>query len=69
MNRTAASYKLKHGLSVHIRKKVVDCIKKYPFSQNIDECTSNISQKVFSIIVSYFDREIGEISYTALYIH
>ena len=24
MNRTAASYKLKHGLSVHIRKKVVD---------------------------------------------
>ena len=69
VNRTAASYKLKHGLSVHIRKKVVDCIKKYPFSQNIDECTSNISQKVFSIIVSYFDREIGEISYTALYIH
>ena len=27
MNRTAASYKLKHGLSVHIRKKVVDCMK------------------------------------------
>ena len=52
VNQTAASYKLKHGLSVHIRKKVVDCIKKYPFSLNIDECTSNISQKVFSIIVS-----------------
>ena len=60
MNRTAASYKLKHGLSVHIRKKVVDCMKKYPFSINIDECTSNISQKVFSILVSYFDIEIGE---------
>ena len=27
MNRTAASYKLKHGFSVYIRKKVVDCIK------------------------------------------
>ena len=57
---TAASYKLKHGFSVHIRKKVVDCMKKYPFSINIDECTSNNSQKVFSILVSYFDIEIGE---------
>ena len=60
MNRTAASYKLKHGLSVHIRKKVVDCMKKYSFSVNIDECTSNSSQKVFSILVSDFDIEIGE---------
>ena len=42
MNRTAASYKPKHGLSVHIRKKVVDCMKKYPLSVNIDKCTSNI---------------------------
>ena len=58
--RAAASYKLKHGLSVHIRKKVVDCMKKYPFSINIDECTSNNSQKIFSILVSYFDTEIGE---------
>ena len=35
-------------------------MKKYPFSINIDECTSNNSQKVFSILVSYFDIEIGE---------
>ena len=48
MNQTAASYKLKHGVLVHICKKVVDCMKRYPFSINIDECTSNISQKVFS---------------------
>ena len=60
MNRTAASCKLKHGLSVHIRKKVVNCMKKYPFSINIDECTSNNSQQVFSILVSYFDIKIGE---------
>ena len=33
---------------------------KYPFSINIDECTSNSSQKVFSILLSYFDIEIGE---------
>ena len=59
MNRTAATYKLKHGLSVYVRKNVVDCMKKYPFSINIDECTSNNSHKVFSILVSYFGIEIG----------
>ena len=59
MNRTAATYKFKHGLSVYVRKNVVDCMKKYPFSINIDECTSNSSLKVFSILVSYFDTEIG----------
>ena len=35
-------------------------MKKYPFSINIDECTFSNSQKVFSILVSYFDIEIGE---------
>ena len=35
-------------------------MKKYLFSINIDECTSNNSQQVFSILVSYFDIKIGE---------
>ena len=35
-------------------------MKKYLFSINVDECTFNNSQKVFSIFVSYFDIEIGE---------
>ena len=60
MNWTAASFKLKHGFSVYVCKKVIDCMKKYSSSINTDECTSNNSQKVFSILVSYFDREIGE---------
>ena len=30
-------------------KKVVDCMKSYHFCINIDECTFNISQKIFSI--------------------
>ena len=60
MNRIAVSYKLKHGLSVYICKKVVDCMKKYPSRINIDECTSNNSQQVVSILVSYFDIEIGK---------
>ena len=48
MNRTAATYKLKHGLLVYVRKNVVECMKKYPFSIDIDECTSNNSHKVFT---------------------
>ena len=66
MNRTAASKKLKHGLSVYLCKKVVDCMKKYPFSIDIDECTSNNSQQVFSILVSYFDIEIGNQLYSIM---
>ena len=61
MNWTAASYKLKHRLLVPVCKKVVDCMKKYPFSINMDKCISINSQKVFSILVSYFDIEIGEL--------
>ena len=60
MKSTELSHELKHELSVYVCKKVVHCMKKYPFSINIDECTSNNSQKVFSIPVSYFDIEIGE---------
>ena len=60
MNRTAASYKLKHGISVYVHKKVVECMKKYTFSINIDEYTYNTRQKVFNILISYYDVDIGE---------
>ena len=59
MNRTAASYKLVDGLNVYEHKKIVDAMKSYPFSINIDECTSNNHHKVFSILVSYFDEVLG----------
>ena len=59
MNRTATSYKLVDGLNVYERKKIVDAMKSYPFSINIDECTSNNHHKVFSILVSYFDEILG----------
>ena len=53
MNRTAASYKLVDGLKVYERKKIIDAMKSYPFSINIDESTSHNHHKVFSILVSY----------------
>ena len=51
---------LNTGFQLMFVKEVVDCRKRYHFSINIDECTSNNSQKIFSILVSYFDIEIGE---------
>ena len=59
MNRTGASYKLVDGLNVYEHTKIVDAIKSYPFSINIDECTSNNHHKVFNILVSYFDEIFG----------
>ena len=48
MNCTAASYQLVDRLNVYQCKKIVDAMKLYPFSINIDECTSNNHHK-FSI--------------------
>ena len=59
MGRTAATYKLKDGLSVYVHKTVVQKMQQYPFSINIDECTSSNNHKVFSILVSFFDAEEG----------
>ena len=59
MNRTAASYKLVDGLNIYERKKFVDAMKLYPFSINIDECSSNNHHKFFSILVGYFDEIFG----------
>lgn len=54
MNCTAV-----HGLNFYEQKKIVHAIKSYPFSINIDKCSSNNHQKVFSILVSYFDEKLG----------
>ena len=59
MNRTATSSKLVDGVNVYEHKKIVDAMKSYPFSINIDEYISNNHHKVFSILVSYFDEILG----------
>ena len=56
MNRAAANYKLVDGLNFYERKKIVDAMKSYPCSINIDDCTSDNYHKVFSVLVSYFDE-------------
>ena len=56
----SANYKIVDGL-VHFYNKAVICnLRKKPFSINIDECTASSGMKVFTILVSYFDDELGK---------
>ena len=48
------------GFQFMFVKEVVECMKRYHFCINIDECAFNNSQKILRIQVSYFDPEIGE---------
>ena len=59
MSQTTVAYKLTEGVSLCYRKKVVQTMKTVPFSINIDECVSSNFRKVFSIIVCYFDDDLG----------
>ncbi|XP_060789431.1 uncharacterized protein LOC132894118 isoform X2 [Neoarius graeffei] len=60
MDRTTASYKLREGLGTVLHKRLVSDLQKYPFSMNVDECTSSNNQKVLSILVNYYSDEAGE---------
>lgn len=57
MDRTTASYKLKHGLSYTLRQRLIESLKKTNFSLNIDEATSKTNKKVLAILVSHFDEQ------------
>ena len=48
-------HSLRDGLSYN-HKELMNKINKYPFSINMDECTSHMSKCVFPILVSYFDE-------------
>ena len=54
LSRTAASYKMQHGLAKTFQDEVISDLRKTPFSLNIDEATSNNKMRVLSILVSYF---------------
>ena len=47
MDRTAATYKIKDGLSHHKHNLLIKKMRIVPFSINMDECTSNSNKKVF----------------------
>ena len=60
MSRETVAYKLKEGVSAYYKRQLVQKMKSVPFSINIDECVSSNYRKVLSILVSYFDDDIGK---------
>ena len=56
----SATYKIVDGLGHFYNKAVICNLRKKPFSINIDECTESSGMKVFTILVSYFDDELGK---------
>ena len=61
MDRTTASYKLTDGLGPVISQKIIESLRSSFFSFNVDECFSNNHKKIFSMLVSYFSENDGEV--------
>ena len=56
MHRTTASYKL-FSVAKTMQDQLVVKLKNVPFSLNLDEATSTNLLRVFSVLVSYYDKE------------
>ncbi|KAL0978791.1 hypothetical protein UPYG_G00175240 [Umbra pygmaea] len=65
LSRTAAAYKMVHGLGFTFSERIFSNTRKYPFSINLDESTNNGGKKVLSILVSYFnpDRKMVDVEH------
>ncbi|CAL8403337.1 unnamed protein product [Arctogadus glacialis] len=57
LSRTAASYKMVHGLDHTLSERTISNLKHYPFLLNVDESTCSSNKKVLAMLVSYFDQE------------
>ena len=56
---TSATYKIVDGLAISENKSAIRKMQNSHFSVKIDECTASNAMKVLSILVSYFDDEMG----------
>lgn len=61
LSRTAASYKMVHGLGYTFSERTISNLRKYKFSLNVDESTCNSNKKVLAMLVSYFDQAQKEV--------
>lgn len=59
--RTTASYKLVDGVARNITNDLLNDLKTYPFSINVDESTCNGNKKVLAVLVSYLRVQTSEI--------
>lgn len=49
LTRTTASYKMHHGLAFTVTERLCADLRKYPFSMNIDESTTNNYKKIMGM--------------------
>lgn len=57
LSRTAASYKMMHGLGHAFSERTLANLRRYPFSLNMDESTCSSNKKVLVMLVSYYNEE------------
>lgn len=56
MDRTSATHKLKDSLATNNHTKLVEKLRPYLFSVNIDKCVHGNNKKVFSVFVTFYDK-------------
>ena len=57
--RPMARYKIVDGLGYIYKEDVIKAMQENYFSINVDECTAKNNEKVFTMLVMYFDAERG----------
>ena len=48
-----------YGIGKTLTERTLHIIREQPFSQHIDESTSNNHKRILAVIVRYFDDEFG----------
>ncbi|KAI4810160.1 hypothetical protein KUCAC02_019006 [Chaenocephalus aceratus] len=61
LSRTAASYKMIHGLGRTYSERTFSNMKIFPFSLNLDESTSNNNKKILSMLVFYYHADLWKV--------
>ncbi|KAH3842991.1 hypothetical protein DPMN_116497 [Dreissena polymorpha] len=61
LDRTAAAYKTKYGLAEGFHQKLMTKLRQNSFSINLDEATSSNRKKVLTMLVSFYDDEVGQV--------
>lgn len=61
LSRTAATYKMVYGLGRTFSERTFTNIRKWAFSINVDESTSNSNKKVLSMLVSYYHEDLEKV--------
>ena len=62
LSKSAASYKMNYGLGKTVKDSIIAKLKDSVFSLNIDEATSDHGKKILSLMVSFFDDEVGSVA-------